>query len=100
MKKIIGGQVYDTDVAKVLATWQKRQRQAPYPDWRDHYESEDLYRTPSGEYFILGYGGRLSRYTPGRPEIRVLTRKGAIQWLKDRGCRLALQKHFPSNTAS
>ena len=65
MKKIIDGKVYDTDVAKVLATWQNRQRRSLRPDWKDHYGSEDLYRTPSGEYFILGYGGRLSRYTPG-----------------------------------
>ena len=100
MKKIIGGKVFNTNAAKVLAIWQNRRRQPLHPNWSDHYEGEDLYRMLNGEYFILGYGARVSRYAPGRPASTALTCREVIQWLKDPGSRLVPQKHFPANTIS
>lgn len=57
MKKIINGRVYDTEKAKELGTY------ANYGSWRDfsHLE-ETLYRKKTGEYFLFGEGGPMTRY--------------------------------------
>ena len=57
MKKIIGGRVYDTEKARELGTY------ANAGSWRDfsHLE-ETLYRKKTGEYFLFGEGGPMTRY--------------------------------------
>lgn len=56
MKKIINGKRYDTETAKEVAC-----DSYLYP--RDfHYWSETLYRKNTGEYFLHGEGGPMSRY--------------------------------------
>lgn len=56
MKKIINGKRYDTDTAKEVASYQ-------YSNRRDfNFWIERLYRKRTGEFFIHGEGGALSRY--------------------------------------
>ncbi len=57
MKKIINGKVYDTDKATELGYYSNG------GSWRDfqHYE-ETLYRKKTGEYFLFGEGGPMTRY--------------------------------------
>ena len=57
MKKIINGKVYDTEKAKELGTY------ANAGSWRDfsHLE-ETLYRKKTGEFFLFGEGGPMTRY--------------------------------------
>lgn len=56
MKKIIDGRRYDTDSAKYLA-------ESIYSNYSDfHYWKETLYRKTTGEYFLHGEGGPMSRY--------------------------------------
>jgi len=57
MKKIIHGRVYDTSTASELAT-----HSSP-GSWRDfsHWE-ETLYRKKTGEFFLYGEGGPMTRY--------------------------------------
>lgn len=57
MKKIINGRVYDTEKAKELGTY------ANAGSWRDfsHLE-ETLYRKKTGEFFLFGEGGPMTRY--------------------------------------
>lgn len=57
MKKIINGKAYDTDTATRLGTWWSSS------DVRDfsHVE-ETLYRKRTGEHFLHGYGGPMSKY--------------------------------------
>jgi hypothetical protein len=56
MKKIINGKKYDTETATELAreSWNNRS------DF--NYCAETLYRKKTGEYFIYGQGGAMSRY--------------------------------------
>lgn len=57
MKKIIGGKRYDTDTATEIAVWE------PYYNYRDfNYIKEVLYRKKTGEYFLHGEGGPLTKY--------------------------------------
>lgn len=57
MKKIINGKVYDTDTAKELGSW------ANGGTWRDFSHMEErLYRKKTGEFFLYGEGGPMSRY--------------------------------------
>lgn len=57
MKKIINGKVYDTDTAKELGSW------ANGGTWRDFSHMEEtLYRKKTGEFFLHGEGGPMSRY--------------------------------------
>lgn len=57
MKKIISGRIYDTDTATKLGAWWSSS------DVRDfsHVE-ETLYRKRTGEFFLYGYGGPMSKY--------------------------------------
>ncbi len=56
MKKIINNKVYDTATAKKLASYDSG-------NWGDldHF-CETLYRKKTGEYFLHGEGGSMTRY--------------------------------------
>lgn len=56
MKKIINGKMYNTDTAELIASdgWGSKS------DFK-HYD-EELYRKKTGEFFLWGEGGPLSRY--------------------------------------
>lgn len=83
MKKIINGRVYDTEKAKELGTY------ANYGSWRDfsHFE-ETLYRKKTGEYFLFGEGGPMTRYAEaegqngwsGGKRIMPMTYDEAREW--------------------
>lgn len=57
MKKIINGKVYSTETAECVAEYSNS------GGWRDfsHYE-EELYRKKTGEFFLHGQGGPMTRY--------------------------------------
>lgn len=56
MKKIINGKLYDTDKARHLGT-------DSFAGPRDFkYWREELYQKRTGEFFLYGEGGPLSRY--------------------------------------
>ena len=56
MKKIINGKLYDTETAKLIG----RSYHGEGPRDFRHY-SEELYRKRTGEYFLYGEGGPMSR---------------------------------------
>ena len=86
MKKIINGRVYDTEKAKELGTY------ANYGSWRDfsHLE-ETLYRKKTGEYFLFGEGGPMTRYAEaegqngwsGGKRIMPMTYDEAREWAEE-----------------
>ena len=56
MKRIINGKMYDTNTAKFLGS-------DSYSNGRDfHNWSEELYQKRTGEFFLYGEGGPMSRY--------------------------------------
>ena len=57
MKKIIAGKLYDTETAHECGSYSNT---SDYRDW--HHEVETLYRKRTGEYFLHGAGGPMSRY--------------------------------------
>ena len=57
MKKIITGRIYDTDTATELGTWWSSSDVLDF----SHVE-EKLYRKRTGEHFLYGYGGPMSKY--------------------------------------
>ena len=56
MKKIIKGKVYDTDTARSLG-WDSYSNVSDFRYWR-----EELYQKRTGEFFLHGEGGPMSRY--------------------------------------
>ncbi len=57
MKKIINGKVYDTDTAKEQGSWGNG------GTWRDfNHMEETLYRKKTGEFFLHGEGGPMTKY--------------------------------------
>ena len=57
MKKIISGKVYDTDTAQELGSWENA------GNWRDYgHMAETLYRKKTGEFFLHGEGGPMTKY--------------------------------------
>ncbi len=85
MKKIIDGKRYDTDTAKEMGS-------DSFSNRRDfHYWMETLYRKNTGEFFLHGEGGPMSRYavTTGQNEwsggekIIPLTIESAKSWAEE-----------------
>ena len=85
MKKIISGKVYDTDKAEELGIYE-------YSNPSDfHHISETLYRKRTGEFFIWGAGGPMTKYAravdqnswSGGQRIMPLTFKEAREWAEE-----------------
>lgn len=86
MKKIINGKVYDTTVAVKIAEWCNNR-------WDDnlYYCTEDLYRKRTGEFFLHGEGGPMSKYAESRgnnswcggAKIIPLSYESAQEWAEE-----------------
>lgn len=86
MKKIINGRLYDTGTAKALGEW------SSMADVRNfHWYKEQLFRKRTGEYFLYGIGGPMSRYAErgryggwdGGEAITPLTAAKAREWAEE-----------------
>lgn len=85
MKKIINGKKYDTETATVIAEdWNGLGNR----DWK--YQCEVLYRKKTGEFFLHGEGGPLSKYgfsisseVYSNSVILPLTEDDAREWLAE-----------------
>lgn len=83
MKKIINGKMYNTETAKELGFWSNGENGFGFCD-------EWLYRKKTGEYFLYGKGGGMSKYCsyngnmygPGE-RITPLTEAEAKKWAED-----------------
>lgn len=58
MKKIISGKLYDTDTARKVASCAHGEGPRDF-----HYYCESLYCKRTGEYFIAGEGGPMTKYS-------------------------------------
>lgn len=86
MKKIISGKVYDTGTAKELGSW------ANGGTWRDFSHMEEtLYRKKTGEFFLHGEGGPMTKYAEavdqcgwsGGERIMPMTYSEAKEWAEE-----------------
>lgn len=82
MKKIINKKLYDTETAKMIASWSNGLGKS---DFRGY--EENLFLKKTGEFFLYGEGGGLSPYAEsvgsGRgygKKITPLTEEEARQW--------------------
>ena len=85
MRKIINGKLYDTDTAKEHGS-------DSFSNCRDfHYWHEILYQKRTGEFFLYGEGGPLSRYAEstgnnswsGSQKIIPLSYNSARKWAEE-----------------
>lgn len=86
MKKIINGKMYDTETAKELGSWSNG------GGWNDfHHTEETLYRKKTGEFFLFGEGGPMTRYAvsegqnfwTGGSRIMPMTYQEAQKWAEE-----------------
>lgn len=86
MKKIIKGKLYDTDTAKELGSWSNA------GGWRDFSHMEEtLYRKRTGEYFLHGEGGPMTKYAQtidqnswsGGSKVMPLSAEAARKWAEE-----------------
>lgn len=85
MKKIINGKMYNTETAAAIGRYENG-----YDCTNYHWYSETLYQKQTGEFFLLGKGGPLSKYQvvvspdgnscSGGSRIDSLTTDEAKQW--------------------
>lgn len=85
MKKIINGKMYNSETARYVGSY----------SWSNSgdfsYFEETLYCKRTGEYFIYGHGGAMSKYAQsegqnswsGGEDISPMTYKNARQWAED-----------------
>jgi hypothetical protein len=87
MKKIIGGKLYNTDTAELVGEWTNGYYANDF-----NYCSEDLYRKKTGEFFIYGRGGPMSRYAVsvggntmcGSEQIKPISFEYAKRWAEEK----------------
>lgn len=87
MKKIINGKVYNTDTAECVGEWDNGCYGNDF-----NYCEESLYRKKTGEFFLYGSGGALSKYAESRgtnswgsgSTIKPLKLKEAQEWAEER----------------
>ena len=86
MKKIINGKSYDTDKATQVGIWSNGR------GYRDFSHcSETLYRKRTGEFFLYGEGGPMSKYRRavdqnswrGDEDVKPLTVEEARRWAEE-----------------
>ncbi len=83
MKKIISGKLYDTETAKEIGSVYHGEGPRDF-----RYYSEQLYRKRTGEYFLYGEGGPMSRYAvscgqnqwSGGQRIEPMSYSSAKEW--------------------
>lgn len=83
MKKIINGKLYDTTTAKEIASCYHGEGPSDF-----RYYHETLFRKRTGEYFLAGHGGPMSKYAKsagqnswtGGEGITPLTYSEATEW--------------------
>ena len=83
MKKVINGKPYDTQIAEKLAEYSYGQGPRDFT----HF-TEKLYRKRTGEYFLYGEGGPMSKYSvetaqnswSGSERITPLSISAAQEW--------------------
>ena len=86
MKKIINGKLYDTETAKEIAGDSYNGSVTDF-----HYWEETLYKKRTGEYFLYGKGGPLSKYAKryeqngrvGGEAIQPMTYAEATAWAEE-----------------
>lgn len=84
MRRIINGKTYNTDTA----TWVGEYRNSFFPgDFR--YIEEDLYKKKTGEFFLAGRGGAMTKYAEAVSTayangfgIIPLTEEEAMDWVE------------------
>ena len=87
MTRIINGKRYNTETATELVAWDNGRYGGDF-----NRCEETLYRTKSGNYFIHGNGGPMSRWAcscgdnswGGGDGINGLTTAEALEWLEER----------------
>ena len=62
MKKIISGKKYDTETARLVGEYSNGYARSDFK-----FVRENLYQKRTGEYFIYGEGGAMSRYAEPYP---------------------------------
>jgi len=85
MKKIINGKLYDTSTATLISS-----AEYSYPGDFSHWR-EELYRKKTGEFFLYGKGGPMSKYSrkigqnewSGGEKIHPLTLREAQEWAEE-----------------
>ena len=97
MKKIINGRMYNTETAEKIQEWDNGM-------YGNDFRSceETLYKKKTGEYFIQGSGGALSKYSipcgnngsSGSSDIIPLTKDRAKTWMEEKGDPDSYTKEF------
>lgn len=85
MKKIINGRLYNTDTAKEVGSYSNC---LGYGDFR--FLNESLYRKKTGEFFLYGEGGPMTRYAvrdgdmwAGGEDITPMSVESAKKWAEE-----------------
>lgn len=97
MRKVINRTMYDTAKAEKVAEWNN----GHFPsDFRAM--TETLYKTPSGKFFVAGWGGAMTKYrtlsansASEGSDIIPLSGSKAFDWLAEKGFPDKIIELFP-----
>lgn len=96
MRSIINGRMYNTDTAVCVAHYSNGRKRSDF-----HYLRETLYLKKTGEWFLFGRGGAMSKYfvmrgrwQGGGSETIPFTEDEAKKWLSKHGFTDQYTKYF------
>jgi len=99
MKKVIDRKRYDTEKAELIGEYS-------FSNPSDfNYVSEGLYVTKSGNYFLAGEGGAMSKYREtvdqntwsGGEDIIPMSKEEALEWAEQNLSADDIEKYFPDD---
>lgn len=81
MRKVVGGKVYNSKTADELAKVES------FRGGSQSWYQERLFRTPTGEHFLMGIGGPLTRWNDDI-DIVPLNQEQLDHWLRKRRAKV------------
>ncbi len=98
-KRVINRTVYNTETAELIHEWWNGYGTSDFK-----HMSEDLYKTKKGNFFLLGSGGAMTKYsvdcgngsTGGSSNnVIPISKEGAIDWLESHDGSEKILELFP-----
>lgn len=99
MRKIIDRCVYDTEKAELIAEWSNDFMSSDF-----RHQSEELYRTQRGNWFLVGSGGPMSDFhkpagsggsVTGTTIMAKMSEDEVLTWFEEKDFANLAEKYFP-----
>ena len=101
MKKVIDGKTYNTETAEKIGNEWNGLSPSDFRNWE-----ETLYKTKKGNFFIVGKGGAMTRWSKsngntswGSSGVIAIDKAEALEWCENYVSTETIERHFDLENA-